>query len=318
MSRDFLLRRTDQLSLSERRQFLELFARVFPRMMSLAEFERKYLCTPLGYSHHGLMLGDGCLAGAYNLVPYSYRHFGELRLFGLSVDAMVAPEHRGGPFNLLTMAQLACEGAMRDEIGFVFGFPNAQAYQFTTRVLQWRSMGELDYYALPINIGVLRPRWRWANPGVRVGARCLVHLPPLRRQARLDFNVEKLPDKCFERHRYDGEYQKIDLCDSRCTYRTCVEKDRIHVTYIVDVTPLTRASLAQAVRAVYEEVRSRTDMLLYVGRLPFRPPGLLRVPPSMQPRRVSMCGRVLNKRLIDERVLDIRNWNVNMSNFDTR
>jgi hypothetical protein len=318
LSREFLFRQTDQLDLSERHQFLELFGRVFPRMMSLAGFERKYLCTPLGYSHHGLMFVKGRLAGAYNLIPYSYRYFGELRLFGLSVDAMVAPEYRGGPFNLLTMAQLACEGAMRDGIGFVFGFPNAQAYQFTTRVLQWRNIGELGYHALPINIGVFRPRWRWANPGMHVGARCLAHLPPLCRHARRDFNIEKLPDECFERHRYDGEYQKINLSDGRCTYRTCVERDQIHVTYIVDVVPLTRVSLAQAVRAVYEDVRSRTDMLLYVGRLPFCPSGLLRVPSSMQPRRVSMCGRVLNKRLIDERVLDISNWNVNISNFDTR
>ena len=318
MKRDFVFKTTDQLCLHEREQFLGLFASVFPRAMSPAEFERKYLCTPLGYSHHGLMFVDGCLTGAYNLVPYLYRCFGQSRLFGLSVDTMVAPEHRGGPFNLVAMVKTTYEGAVRDRISFVFGFPNDNAHQFTTRVLQWKDIGELDYYALPINIGAIQRRLRWANPVTQFGAKCLVHWPRLNRRACSDFGVEKVQDEQFERHRYDGEHQKIDLCNGTCTYRTCVEMDQVRTTYIIDVAPLTPGSFAHAVRAVYDAVKGLTDLLLYVGRLPFRPAGLLKIPPSRRPRRIFMCGRVLDNQLVNERVLDIENWNVNISNFDVR
>jgi hypothetical protein len=318
LNHDFVYKTTDQFSPHEREQFLGLFTSVFPRAISPAEFERKYLCTPLGYSHHGLMFVDSRLAGAYNLVPYRYRCFGEPRLFGLSVDTMVAPEHRGGPFNLLRMARMTYEGAAQDRIGFVFGFPNDNAHRFTTRVLQWKDMGELDYYALPVNIGAFQRRLWWANPVTRFGAACIVHWPRLNREVCPDFGVEKVQDGQFERHRYDGEHQRIDLPGGMCTCRTCLELKRVRTTYIIDVVPLTRGNVAHAVKAVYDTVRGRTDLLLYVGRLPFCSAGLLRIPASKRPRRIFMCGRVLDDRLASEHVLDIENWNVNISNFDVR
>jgi hypothetical protein len=61
-----------------------------------------------------------------------------------------------------------------------------------------------------------------------------------------------------------------------------------------------------------------TDVLLYVGRLPFRPARMIRVPPSRRPQRVRMTGKILIPDLIDERVFALENWNVNLSNFDVR
>ena len=97
MVQNFVFKRTNELSPEEKTQFLSLFAHTFPRTISREEFHRKYSCTPLGYSHHGLMVVDGTLAGAYNLIPYAYNCFGDRRLFGLSVDAMVAPDTGAGP-----------------------------------------------------------------------------------------------------------------------------------------------------------------------------------------------------------------------------
>jgi hypothetical protein len=319
LSRDFVYKRTDQLSKEDTEQFLALFARVFPRVMSHKEFERKYLRTPLGYSHHGLMYADGSLAGAYNLVPYVYNYFGAQRLFGLSVDTMVAQEHRGGPFNMVKMATPACDEAQQDGVSFAFGFPNENAHGFTTRVLKWSDMGELDFYALPINVGALRPALRWANRVSRLSAGGFVRLPRLGRRIEREFRIEKVHDRQFEEHRYGREHQVIHLGHGgQCVYRTCLEADQVRTTYIIDVVPLTPACFARAVRAVYGLVGGQTDLLLYVGRLPFRPSGMMRVPPSRRPRRIWMCGRILDRGLMDDRVFKVDNWNVNISNFDVR
>jgi hypothetical protein len=318
VSHEFVFKRTDRLSPREKGQFLALFARVFPKVLSREEFERKYTCTPLGYSYHGLMLAHGDLVGAYNLIPYAYNCFGARRLFGLSVDTMVAPEHRGGPFNLPRMAGLACDGAKHDGVSLAFGFPNDGAYPFTRRVLKWDDIGELDFYALPIRVGAVKPSLKWANLISRLGAGGFLRLPRLGRVPEPDFGVEKVHDKRFEEHRYGREHHALGLGDGgKCVYRTCVETDGVRTTYIIDVNPLTAAGIARAVRAVYA-VAPGTDLLLYVGRLPFRPPGLLKVPASRQPRRIRMCGRILDRRLVDDRVLDIERWNVNISNFDVR
>ena len=318
LNREFVFRRTDQLSAYEKEQFLALFGRTFPKTLSGEGFERKYACTPLGYSHHGLMFAEGHLAGAYNLIPYLYNCFGARRLFGLSVDTMVAQEHRGGPFNLTRMAALACEGARRDHISFVFGFPNDHAYPFTRRVLKWSDLGELDFYALPIHIGALKPKLRWANVVSRLGAGGFVRLPQLGQGRRPDFAIEKIPHERFEEHRYGPEHRAIDVGNGgRCVYRTCVESDDVRTTYIIDVTPLMEACFARGVRAVYAAAKD-TDLLLYVGRLPFRPAGLLKVSPSRRPCRIRMCGKILDHQLISDCIFNIANWNVNISNFDVR
>jgi hypothetical protein len=55
-----------------------------------------------------------------------------------------------------------------------------------------------------------------------------------------------------------------------------------------------------------------------VGRLPFSPRPLLRVPAFMKPRRVYLCGKLLSPGALDDRVFNLDNWNVNISNFDVR
>jgi hypothetical protein len=318
--RDFILERTDRLSPVISKQFLDLFAQVFGRDMSLDQFQRKYLCTPLGYSYHGFMLVDGKVVGACNFIPYVYNCFGVQRLLALSVDTMISKEYRGGPFNLLNMVNQVYQGIKRDSIGFVFGFPNENAYEYTKRVLKWTDIAELDFYALPINIGAIQSKLKWANIFSRLGAGGFVRLSGSRGRDCCGFGIEKVCDKRFEQHRYHHEHRVIDLTVSggKCIYRYYNEKNDVRTVYIIDVIPFTSACFLEAVRVIHAVVSKHTDLILYVGRLPFGRTGLVRVPPSKRPRRIMMCGKVLDRQLIDERVLQISNWNVNISNFDVR
>ncbi|UCD53208.1 MAG: GNAT family N-acetyltransferase [Phycisphaerales bacterium] len=315
----FDFRQTDQLAGDEVEQFTGLFNRVFGKALDRAEFERKYRQTPLGHSYHGLMTVEGRIVGAYNLVPYEYRCFGAKRLFGLSVDAMIDAEHRSGPFHLLKMARLAYRPAARDGVVFAFGFPNEQAYTFTCKLLTWKELGQLEFYALPINIGALRPSLRWANPLSRLCAAGMVRVPRLFAPKRSDFPVEKVCDDTFRQHRYDARYGVIPLNGGgECTYRVYEEDDGVRVLYIIDVNPLTAHCFAKAVARLHGIAASCADLILYVGWLPFAPKGLWRVPPSLRPRQIRMCGRVLDPKGVDERILQLENWNVNISNFDVR
>jgi hypothetical protein len=315
---DFVFKTTNQFSLDERKVFCKLFSQVFQKNMSDQQFDRKYLYTPLGYSHHGLMFVDGNMVGAYNLIPYRYRCFGAERLFGLSVDMMIDKEHRAGPFNVVEIAKLACEGAKQDGIDFLLGFPNENSYQFTKRLLKWRDIGELDFYILPINIGAIKPKLRFLNTMSRAFARIFVHLPRVHRCVTPDFNIEKVYDGCFEEHRYDNRHRILDCDGKKCVYRLCTEEDGIRVLYIIDVHPLTSETFRKVIRRVYPIAAAHADLILYVGRLPFIPPGLIKVPRFKQPHRIMMCGKLLNNQWMNEYVFAIENWNVNISNFDVR
>ncbi len=315
----FAFKKTFELSTLDKDRFCKLFSGVFPRALSRAAFDRKYSCTPLGYSYHGLMFAGDALVGAYNLIPYVYRCFGARVLFGLSVDTMIRPDRRSGPFNLLCMATMTEEAAARDGVAFLFGFPNEQAYRPTRRLLGWADIGRLDFYVLPWNLGAANPRLAWLNIPARLWARSGLAWPRITRQRPKRFDVEKVGDASFDRHRYDGKHSTLSLGgDAKCVYRLCTEKDNVRVAFLVDVAPLTPECFALAVRHVYAVTVRRADMLMYVGRLPFRPGGCFRVPPSWEPRQVRMCGKILKPDLVDERIFDVEHWNVNISNSDVR
>jgi len=317
--RCFVHKKTHQLSACEKLDFLGLFRRTFHKTMTLSQFERKYSSTALGYSHHGLMFADGILAGTYNIIPYVYSYFGTRRLFGLCTDTMVAPAHRGGPFNVLKMAGPVHQAAAQDDIGFLLDFPNESAAGFTRKILRWTEIGELDFYALPLTIGTICPALRWADFAVRLCSRVIVRLPGKKPSSEASFPVEKMADEPFATHRYGPEHHTLNLCHGGdCVYRLYQESNGARVVYLIDVRPLTARHFAKAIRMVHAATAGRADFILYVGRLPFRPAGLLRVSPSRRPRRIVMCGKILNGQLIDDRVFQIANWNINLSNFDVR
>jgi hypothetical protein len=244
--------------------------------------------------------------------------FDEERIFALSVDTMIAPEHRGGG-HIVRMAHLMHERLLLEEIPLIFGFPNERFYPIQKRLLRYRDIGELDYYVLPLNIGTVLQKSRWSN----ILSRNLCRLATMvtRVPADLDtkYAIAKITDRKFERHRYDHSYNRIALGKGgMCFYKTYEEKGGIRALYIIDVLPLTAAYLARAVKCVLKATSGTADMITYVGKLPFRPLGLWKVPESRRPQRIHMTGRILNRRLVDDSVFNLNNWRVNLSDFDVR
>jgi hypothetical protein len=319
MNRRFVFRKTCQLSRGERDNLRALRLGVFGKDLTEEHFDHRYLHTPLGYSYHGLMIADGSIVGAYNVIPYEYNFFGTRVLFGLSVDTLITKGERGGPFNLSEMAAIVYEAMRSDSVGFIFGFPNEMAYGYVRRVLKWNDIGDLDFYGLPRRIGVVIPKLTPLNGLSRFMAAASLSFPWRCGKAEASYKIEKVQGAGFERHRYNGDYDTIAIGDGgKCVYRLYVEKDGVRVLYIIDVYPLRPEFLVEAVRKVYRRNARSADIMLYVGRLPFLPRPLFRVPASKRPRRVRMCGRVLLPDVVDDRVFQIANWNVNLSNFDVR
>lgn len=316
----FTSKRTDQLEEYEKTQFLQLFSLVFSKSMTVSQFERKYLCTPSGYSYHGLMWANHTLVGAYNTIPYHYSCFGESVTFCLSVDTMVDQRYRRlHPLALLKMANSVVDLMRQDGMCFVFGSPNDNAYTYTTKVLKWHSMGELDFYVLPRNLGAVIPKLRWLNFLSRACAGALVRLPSRKSHTEPKYPVEKKRDSLFAEHRYDSSYGFVDLdCGSECTYKIYNENFGVRALYLIDVHPLTPATFDNAIERVYAKCAHAFDIMLYVGKLPFVPTRMIRVPESKRPRRIQMCGRILDPQVVDERILQIENWNINISNLDVR
>ena len=319
---EFVFKRTDQLSAEEKRQLCALFGRVFNKNMALGEFDNKYAGSVMNYSYHGLMADNGTIVGGYSAIPFKYRFFGKDHMFALSVDTMIDEKYRGDPFALKKMANMVYDALKRDGIPFVFGFPNENVYLIRKKVLKWEDVGELDYYILPVRIGAVARRLRIFNVVSGIFAR-LINLVPGEVDRRIraegaECAVEKVNDQEFVKYRYAGGYKIIKFNGGPYfAYKVFLE-DNVRTAYLVDVFPLQKELVERAVRYIFESEGANIDVILYVGKLRSSPLNLFRAPKKIEPRKMRMAGRILIDSMIDRRVFDINNWNVNLSNFDVR
>jgi hypothetical protein len=311
-------KRTDQLLGSEQEQMRDLFLRVFNKKMTRDAFERKFFHTPKGYSYHGLMLCEKTIVGASSAVPKRYKFFGEELIFSLSVDTMIDPKCRGG-CHFIKMINLVHQGLINDGIPFIFGFPNQRFYTAQKRLLKYEDIGELDYYVLPLNIGSVVRKLKFLNGLSQAFCKLATRFCRIPKNSKIKYDIVKVVDKQFERHRYDGSYSRIDLGEAaECIYKTYEEDDGIRTLYIIDVVPLTTVSLARAVKQICLTAVKTVDIIIYVGKLPSRPAGLWKVPDSKKPRKIRMTGKILIPDVIDSSVFNMNNWSVNISDFDVR
>lgn len=316
---DFIHKRTIELSDMECQNLCDLFEAVFGKKKSKLAFQKQFFDTPLAYSFHGLMIEEGEIVGAYTAVPYRYSFFGEEMIFALAVDTMIHPKHRGGPFNVKKMAGKVYSALKEEGIPFVFGFPNDNIFEYRLKVLKWHHIGNLDYFVLPLRVGVMRPSLKWLNYLSKVGVACFMRLPRLRKSLNAARYIVKIDGDDFKRHRYGDLYEEITLpSGGTCIIRNYVEDDGVHVTYLIDVKPFTPYFFNMAVREVYNHVKHKSDIIIYVGKLDFLPKGLIRVPKGKEPKAVKFCGKILLPDKVNSQIYDISNWQIDLSNFDVR
>ena len=313
-----VFKRTDQLTESEQEQMRDLFLFVFNKKMTKDSFDRKFFYTPKGYSYHGLMLCEEIVVGASSAVPGRYNFFGKEHIFSLSVDTMIDLKYRGGG-HLIEMINLVHQGLINDSIPFIFGFPNEHFYAVQKRLLKYEDIGELDYYVLPLNIGSVIRKYKSLNVLSRGFCKLTARFCRIPKTSEAGYGIVKVVDKQFEQHRYDKSYSRISLGESaECFYKIYEEEGGIQTLYIIDVVPLTAASLARAVKQICRTAIKNTDIIIYVGKLPSKPAGLWRTPDSKKPQRIRMTGKILIPDVIDGSVFNIDDWRVNLSDFDVR
>jgi hypothetical protein len=325
---DFLFRKTNELSDEQIEQVCALFSSVFMPDRTPAMFKRQFLGTPLGYSYHGLMLDGTRIVGSYSAVPYRYVFDGRDLLFALAVDTQIAKEYRGDPWRFVRMANPVYDAARADGIPFAFCFPNENIYLVRKKIMEWRDIGTLAYYVLPIAVGAKWPALRFLDPALRAAINAFTwegtSARRLESEKARSFVVEKRMDAAFTQYRYSfwhrysdhgTGYTRMDTPCGHLVYRR-EAFEGVKVAFLVDVFPLTAHHLKYAVRRVFMQEKHRASAIVYIGHLPFRPSSLFGLPERLEPRKIHMTGKVLIDGVVDERVFDIRNWCVNLSNYD--
>jgi Acetyltransferase (GNAT) domain len=121
------------------------------REFSLDWLQRKYSCEHGGLSGFACVAFDesGDAAGSVGVLPWPVRFEDRVETAGQMVDVATGSAHRGrGLF--VALAERARELCNEAGVGFLYGFPNEEAYPIWIHKLGYEHIHDLDEYRLPV------------------------------------------------------------------------------------------------------------------------------------------------------------------------
>lgn len=316
MAKEFIVKKTTELTPAEKEQIVALFNEVFDKQRSLQEFDNQYLNNPLGYSFHTLMLNEGNIVGHNSGIPSFYTVRGEQRLFVCNVDTMVKKQCRGID-DFYDMMMHAIEAYKAAGVCFLYGFPNDNSYPILISLDLMEDIGKMDTYCLPYRIGGIKKTLGCLNWASRLacrlwlfGASCVAG----RRTACFDIEKEADSYNATRYKRSNGQYSIVELGTFSFVYKV-MSYEGIRTAFLIDVTSKSARNFTRAVRYILAKEKEQCDLVIYVGSLPFHTTGMIRIPHKYEPKHFNFTGMLLNGT--DRQLFfDMANWDVNLSNYD--
>jgi hypothetical protein len=315
---DFIVKKTTELTDTEQAEILALFNTIFEKDRPLAYFQNQFLNNPLGYSFHSMMLDNGQIVGCDSYIPSYYLVNGRCLLFANSVDTMVSKPYRDF-VNLYDMVTTIHEYMKNEGVVCVYGFPNDNAYPVYVKSKLMRDIGSLAIYCLPYRIGRIKPQLKALNWFSILFVKAYIFLTSLLASKKIHyFPIEKeaVTYNATRYKRLDAKYNRVNYKGNEFMYKL-MDYEGIRTVFLIDVFEKSATNFNKAVQYIIKNHHSEFDILLYIGRLPFKWHGLLKAPPRFVPKKFHFTGEVLQKEVIDSGLFfTINSWDMSLSNYD--
>lgn len=306
---------TNEMTKLQKEGVCTLFKDVFEMDKTYREFIHQFEYNELGYSYFGLVFDAEKIVGSYAVIPQKYNYLEKDVIFGQAVDTMIDENYRGNPFLLKKLAEKVYKRLVEDNINFVFGFPNDNIYLVRKKILKWHDIYNLDIYLLPIHIGAIKNVLQPLNVFSKLLSKTLNALVSKRIDLSETYHIYKQNTSEYLDYRFSNSYQKINVSNEAYAFYTIQEFDGIRTAFVVEVYPLTKNNLEYVVKNISANEK-HIDLVAYFGYLDFKPINLFKIPSKYKPKDTFMSGKILNKNKIGDDVFDVKNWRVNLSNFD--
>lgn len=310
------VKRTNELTAMERSRLCSLFGSVFGRPMPEDLFLRKYRDAPCGDSLHCLAIQDG-IAGSFAAIVQRYSFFGRDCLFAIAIDLMLEAKYRPNIALMRRMSEALYARLAESGVAFVFSCVREEMMRFHQVAGGWRQIGPLSYFVAPVRA----PRY----PGLPAVLRAAIRLANvLAGSGAATPAIDKRNDSLFRAWRYSffpTDYRTAEAAAATGIYTGKTFWDLpgapagARLSFLIDVWPPTQAAI-DAVVADIARREADIDYLIYPGLIPFQPRRMLRVPRRFEKPRYHLGGRILRPDVVDDRLYDLANWNVNLSNTD--
>ncbi|MCX6162784.1 MAG: GNAT family N-acetyltransferase [Ignavibacteriae bacterium] len=278
-----------------------------------------YTKNILGYSFHSLAYKNNTIIGHIAFTPFQYSYFGKEITIALAANAMIQKKERNF-VHFKKIFENAFNNLKINNFPFALIFPNDNAYLLYKKLFGFIDLGELKYYILPVKIAnIIKINNLWNYFSIFLCKLLNIKLFNLNFIIRnKDFNIQKLHDENFYDYRYSkimGDY--ITHSEEKYFYSYIIKEFNSTVTlFLIDIVPLSKKNMQEVIRTLYKKHKDSIDIIIYIGSLNFHPLNLIKVPKKFEPKTEHSVGIILDYNIVDDRIYNIKNWNLNLSNFD--
>ena len=313
----FEVKKTSGLTNEEKEQIISLFNDIFEKERTVKEFDNQYFNNVEGDGIHVLMKADGVVVGHDAGTPCYYIVNSRRVSAMCNVDTMIHPKFRGLE-NYYDLMKTAFDRYRELGYEIVYGFPNDNAFPLITGIKIMRFIGNLDTYCLPFRIGGVKKQLGFLNWASILFCRCWLSASGLFASKEISHFLIEKETESFNETRYkrmDGNYFIVHLPELDFVYKV-EEYEGIRAAFLIDVTQKSAKNFCKAAKYIWKQEKKHCDIVLYVGVLPFGCTGFIKIPRKYEPKKFNFTA-VLNSKIIDKKEFnDIRNWDMNLSNYD--
>ncbi|MDB8998121.1 hypothetical protein PN613_16220 [Parabacteroides distasonis] len=318
---ELIVKKTNELTDADIIQYCQCFSRVFDRERDPSIFHSMFENTCLGYSFHSLLIDrDGRVRGGYTSIPMSYKVNGGSMLFAFGVDLMIDEDLRSDVSNLLAIVKANDKALKEASVKCFYGFPNNNSYKVNLAFIRMMDICSLDTYILPWKVGDAKSSLKLLNLFSTLFVKSLLLYSKTSSDSKaIDYPIHKNQPE-FDKSRYKWfnphEYRHYQDESMICHWKVS-EFEGIKAAFLMDVYPMSKKNFDKAVRIAYNDCYKQVGMLLYVGKLPFTPKSIIKVPIKLNPKNFHFVAKILDKAVLNkEMVINGTNWDVNLASYD--
>lgn len=313
----FEVKKTSELTVDEKAQIISIFNEIFEKNRDEKEFDSIYFNNVKGDGIHSLVKADGVVVGHDAGIPCFYRINGKQVPAMCNIDTMIHPSYRGIE-NYYDLMKAAFDKYREEGYEFVYGFPNDNAFPLITGIKIMKFIGNLDTYCLPFRIGGIKKQLGFLNWASVLFCHCWLSVSCLfASKKEATFLIEK-DAATYNETRYKrmgGNYSKVNLPNLDFVYKV-EDYEGIRAAFLIDVTQKSAKNFCRAAKYIWKHEKKNCDIVLYVGVLPFGCTGFVKIPRKFEPKKFNFTA-TLNSKILDKKEFyDIKNWDMNLSNYD--
>lgn len=313
-------KKTYELSEKEWVEFTAAFNFIFKKHFTSDHFKTKYFGSSLGYSVHGILFHNNKIVGMFTAIPRQYIFKEQEVTIALGCDAFILKEHRKDEYFLKQMADVVTSSLKNEGASHFISIPNKTAYPYWKYYGEWKDIGKLDYYVIPLRVSKLLGKYKFADffsfPFYQSIIACAASCSILSNKY-VDKTIRLKRDPKYFAQRYNSEYKIMNIPDQASFVYRIYNEDGIRTAYLIDCYPLSRTNIAIALKQIIKETKGNIDVILFVGKIDNPPFFFIKVPEKREPRIQPFIGLSLNHSF-DNDFFSIDSWEVSLANFDNR